>query len=236
MSETVLAVSRLRKGYQDRDVLKDVSFTLEAGTAAALVGPEGAGKSTLFRILAGLEVPEEGTVSLLGSGSEKELCLARRQTGFVPETPFGYENMTVLQNLIFRAQLYGKPDTARLRELRQELRLTERFHVGRKEKLKLLSLGAEKRYSLACALMNRPKLLILDNPLTGIDKENADFLTELLNRLREEGMTLLISGRAAGPLRRICTHALLLEEGVLRGPLPMEETAAEEAVPETPGD
>ena len=149
MSEILLEASHLGKGYKNHPALKDVSFSLEAGAAAALVGPVGAGKSTLIRILAGLEVPDEGSVSLFGSSNEKELCRARRETGFVLESPFGYETQTVLRNILLRAELYGKPDPARIKELRKELRLTERDHVGRKEKLKLLSLGAEKRYSLA---------------------------------------------------------------------------------------
>lgn len=228
MSEAVLEVSRLRKGYKNHPVLKDVSFALEAGTSTALVGLAGAGKSTLIRTLAGLEVPDEGSVSLFGSSNEKELCRARRQTGFVLETPFGYENLTVLQNLIHRASLYGRPDMARIKELRKEMRLTERDHVGVKEKLRLLSLGAEKRYSLACALVQSPRLLILDEPLTGIDRENRSFLTDQLIRLREEGVTLLISGQSAAELQTICSHALLLEEGVLRGTVPMEEAVKEE--------
>ena len=189
----------------------------------------------MIRILAGLEVPDEGSVSLFGSSDEKELCRARRQMGFVLETPFGYENLTVLQNLIHRGSLYGKPDLARIKELRKELRLTERDHVGIKEKLRLLSPGAEKRYSLVCALIPKPRLLILDEPLTGIDKENQRFLTDQLIRLREEGVTLLITGPAAGPLQTICSHALLLEEGVLRGPVPMEEAVKEEETEQEKG-
>ena len=121
---------------------------------------------------------------------------------------------------------------ARIKELRKEMRLTERDHVGVKEKLRLLSLGAEKRYSLVCALMPKPRLLILDEPLTGIDRENRSFLTDQLVRLREEGVTLLISGQSAVELQTICTRALLLEEGVLRGPVSMEEAVKEEETEE----
>ncbi len=228
MSEVVLEVSQLSKGYKTQNVLKDVSFALEAGTATALAGPVGAGKSTLIRTLAGLEVPDEGSVSLFGSSNEKELSRARRETGFVLEMPFGYAELTVLRNLIHRSSLYGRPDMARIKELRKELRLTERDHVGVKEKLRLLSPGAEKRYSLACALMQKPRLLILDEPLTGIDRENLSFLTDQLIRLREEGVTLLISGQSAAELQTICTNALLLEKGVLRGPVSIEEAVKEE--------
>ena len=228
MSEPVLTVSHLRKVYQKRDVLKDVSFTLEPGTATALVGPNGAGKTTLIRILAGLVIPEEGSVSLLGSRNDRELRLARQQVGFIVESAFGYDNMTVRQNLVLRAELYGKPDKAWISSLQEELRLTEKYHIAKREALRLLSLGQKGRYALASALVHKPKLLILDEPLVGIDKENVRLVSDLLNRLCGEGMTMLLSGHVAEQLQKICTHALLLEEGVMTGPVPIEEVAEED--------
>ena len=141
MNEYVLEVSHLRKVYQKRDVLKDVTFSLEPGTATALVGPNGAGKTTLIRILSGLVIPEEGNVSIFGSTNDQELREARKKVGFIVESAFGYDNMTVKKNLNLRAELYGKPDKAWIKELRQELRLTEKYHIDRREKLKVLSLG-----------------------------------------------------------------------------------------------
>ena len=87
MSGYVLEVSSLRKRYQNRDVLKNVSFRLEAGTATALVGPNGAGKTTLIRILAGLVYPEEGSISIFGSSDDRELREARQQVGFIVGPP-----------------------------------------------------------------------------------------------------------------------------------------------------
>ncbi len=223
MSEVLLEVAHLYKRYDQQEILRDVSFSLEAGTATALVGATGTGKSSLIRILAGLEVPEEGSVSLFGSANEKELCRARQKTGFVLETPFGYEELTVLQNLALRAAFYGKPDRARIKELRKELRLTEKYHVGVTDKLRFLSPRAEKRYSLACALMQSPRLLILDELLTGIDEENLHFLTDQLIRLRQNGTTIFITSPTAAPPRSICSLAFLLDKGVLTGPVPMEE-------------
>ncbi len=227
MSNAVLEISHLRKVYQKRDVLKDVSFVLEQGTATALIGPNGAGKTTLIRIIAGLVVPEDGTVSLFGSTGEKELRMARQKVGFIVDSAYGYDNMTVRQNLTLRAELYGKPDQAWISEVRKELRLTEEFHIGPRQQLRHLSLGQKGRYALAAALVHKPQLLILDEPLVGIDKENVKIVTNLLNRLREEGMAMLLSGHVAEQLKQICTHALLLEEGIMRGPVPMEEAAAE---------
>ena len=152
MSDYVLEVSNIHKRYQNRDVLKDVSFRLEAGTATALVGPNGAGKTTLIRILAGLVVPEEGSVALFGSANDRELRLARQRVGFIVDSAYGYDNMTVKKNLILRAELYGKPDKNYIQELREELRLTEKSHIASRQQLKLLSLGQKGRYALAAAL------------------------------------------------------------------------------------
>ena len=228
MSEKILEISHLRKVYQKRDVLKDVTFSLEPGTATALVGPNGAGKTTLIRILAGLVIPEEGSVSILGSTNDRELRLARQKVGFIVESAFGYDTMTVRQNLILRAELYGKPDKAWIDELRESLRLTDEFGIANRERLKLLSLGQKGRYGLASALVHKPKLLILDEPLVGIDKENVRLVSDLLNRLCAEGMTMLLSGHVAEQLRKICSHALLLDKGVMTGPVPIEEVAEEE--------
>ena len=158
MSGYVLEVSNVRKQYQNRDVLKAVSFRLQAGTATALVGPNGAGKTTLIRILAGLVIPEEGTVSLFGSTGEKELRIARQQVGFIVDSAYGYDTMTIRQNLTLRAELYGKPDQAWISEVRKELRLTEEFHIGPRQQLKHLSLGQKGRYALAAALALKPNL------------------------------------------------------------------------------
>lgn len=224
----VLTVEHLRKTFGKRDVLKDVSFTLEEGTATALVGPNGAGKTTLIRILAGLVYPEQGSVSILGSSNDKGLREARKQVGFIVGTAFGYDSMSVSKNLDLEAELYGKPNREWIRELRQELRLTEEFGISVGEKLKYLSLGQKGRYALAAALVHKPKILILDEPLVGIDRENVNIVSDLLNRLRDEGVAMLLSGHVAEQLRKICTHALLLAEGTMQGPVPIEEVAETE--------
>ena len=225
MYQRILEVSHLRKQYQKRNVLQDVSFALESGTATALVGPNGAGKTTLIRILAGLVIPDEGEVSLFGSRTEKELRLGRQQVGFIVDSAYGYDSMTLRQNLKLRAELYGRPDMAWIEEVLEALRLTE---IGRRQQLRHLSLGQKGRYALAAALVQKPRLLVLDEPLVGIDKENVKLASRLLNRLREEGTCMLLSGHVAEQLRKVCSHALLLEKGVMRGPLPMDEVAEEE--------
>lgn len=225
MADSVLEVSRLRKQYKDQKVLKDVSFRLEEGTATALIGPHGAGKTTLIRILAGMVFPDEGSVSLFGSAGEAELRRARQRAGFLADEPFGKPTFNVEKNLLLRAGLYGKPDRRYLRQIMKRLKINEN-QIGAWKLNKMLpdQIG---RYALAAALVNKPRLLVLDEPLVKIDTEDLEAVCGLLNELREEGTAMLFSGRSAERLRLVCDRALLLQEGVLTGPVSMEEAAAQ---------
>ena len=222
MAEYVLQAERLRKTYGKRETLKDVSFSLIAGTATALLGPKGAGKTTLIRILAGMAVSEEGSLSLFGSGTGRELRQARQKAGFLVDSPVCYEHLPARRNLSIRAGLYGRPDAEYLRELRRDLHLTQKYDVGRRQPMKLLGLGEKARYALAAALVNRPQLLVLDEPFAGLDPENSDLVMDLLIRLWDEGITMLISDQSAEGLRPLCSQALLLNEGSLTGPVPID--------------
>ena len=234
MSDYVLEVSRLRKRYKDLEVLKDISFRLEPGTATALIGPRGAGKTTLIRILAGMAFPDEGSVSLFGGTGEAELRRARQQAGFLVDEPFGKPTFNVEKNLLLRAGLYGKPDRRYLRQIMKRLNINEN-QIGAWKLNKMLpdQIG---RYALAAALVNRPRLLVLDEPMVKLDTEDLEAVCGLLRELREEGTAMLLSGRGASRLRLVCAQALLLNEGIMTGPVPMEEVPEDpEEAEETPG-
>ncbi len=221
MNESVLQVEHLQKKYQDKDVLKDVSFRLEPGIAMALIGPQGAGKTTLIRILAGMAFPDEGSISLFGSIGEDELRKARQQAGFLVDAPFGKGSFNVEKNLLLRTGLYGKPDRRDIRHVMKRLNIGEK-QIGAWKLSKMLpdQIG---RYALAAALVNKPRLLILDDPLAKLDTEDLEAVCGLLNALREKGTAMLLSGRATARLRLICPQALLLNEGSMTGPIPIEE-------------
>ena len=213
MAECVLRVRHLRKAYRGREVLSDVSFQLEAGSAAALTGPKGAGKTTLLRILAGQVFPEEGTVSLFGSRDEGELRLARRQSGFLLDSPSGYPLRSLEKNLILGAALYGKPDPAYIRQLRHELGLVRAEQIDRRMPFLRLPQGQRELCALAAVLVHKPRLLILDEPLLGLSGKSAERLAVVLGRLREEGAALLLTGEDPEDLRPLCTRTLRLEAG-----------------------
>ena len=227
MNGIVLEVTGLCKRYKDRDVLKNVSFRLEEGSAAALIGPQGAGKTTLIRILAGMAFPDAGDISLFGCTGEAELRRARQKVGFLADAPFGKPTFNAEKNLLLRAGLYGKPDRGYIRQLMKRLNIGENQIGG--WKLNRMLPDQIGRYALAAALVNRPRLLILDDPLAAIDTEDLETVCGLLNELREEGTAMLLSGRTAARLRLVCAEALILREGVLTGPVPMVEAAEREA-------
>ncbi len=227
-TEEVLRVEHLRKQYKSRTVLKDVSFTLEAGTATALVGPLGAGKTTLFRILAGTAFPDAGNISLFESSSEKELRKARQQVGFLVDKAFGENTLNVEKNLCLLAGLYGKPDIRYIRHLMKQLKLTER-DVGSK-RLSTLIGSVQARYALATALVHKPRLLVLDEPLTDIHTDDMETVFSLLSELKEEGTAMLISGQGANLLQKICSQTMTLNEGVLTSPQPLTEVENNESV------
>lgn len=220
-TKEVLKAEHLRKTYRDRDVLRDVTFRLESGDAVALLGPRGAGKTTLLRILAGMTFPEAGSVSLFGSAGEAELRRARGQVGFLVDAPFANKSLNVEKNLLLRAGLYGKPDRGDIRRLMKRLKISE-TDVGGK-RIVLLRKATQALFALAGALVNKPRLLILDDPLTDLDTEDLEPVYALLRELREAGTAMLLSGESADLLRPVCSRALLLREGVLTGPVPMEE-------------
>ena len=225
MNERILQVEHLQKRYPDKNVLQDVSFALEPGTATALVGPHGAGKTTLIRILAGMAFPDGGSVSLFASSSEEELRQARQRTGFLVDAPFGKSGFNVEKNLLLLAGLYGKPDRRHIRKLMKRLQLSEK-EIGTQKVSQLLKI-VQARYAIAAALVNKPRLIILDEPLEALHTDDLEMVCALLNEQREEGAALLLSGQDAKRLRLVCSQALLLHEGVLTGPVPMEELTEE---------
>ncbi|MCC6124497.1 MAG: ABC transporter ATP-binding protein [Pirellulales bacterium] len=220
----MLSVENLTKQYATRgeplDVLRGVSFTLESGQNTAILGPSGSGKSTLLSIIGGLEEPTSGTVALDGQNPNKldELALAAFRNvhvGFVFQEHYLLPQCSVLENVLIPTVAAGKTKreaVERAKSLLERVGLSERIEHRPAE----LSGGERQRAAIARALVNKPTLLLADEPTGNLDRTNADRIGRLLLDLqKQEGMMLLLVTHSER-LAALMSRRLELDEGVLK--------------------
>jgi ABC-2 type transport system ATP-binding protein len=207
-----LAVEGLRKRYRRTTVLDGVTFSLRAGEAVALLGGNGAGKSTLLGCLTGDRLPDAGTVRLCGSDPYADPAAAAGCTGFVPEQPFLYGELTVGELLQFVAAA-RRMDAAAARA--EAERLLELLGLGGAEATlcRELSQGMGRKTALVAALLHQPRVLLLDEALNGLDRPSAARLVEELDARRAAGAAVLLSSHDLDFVAAWCTRALLLAPG-----------------------
>jgi ABC-2 type transport system ATP-binding protein len=207
-----LAVDGVRKAYRRGPVLGGVSFALRPGEAVALLGSNGAGKSTLLGCITGDRLPDAGTVRLCGHDPFADPASAAGCIGFVPEQPFLYGELTVGEFLQFVAAARrmdadaARAETGRLLGL---LGLTGAEGTLCRE----LSQGMGRKTAIAAALLHRPRALLLDEALNGLDRTSAERLVAELDARRAEGAAVLISSHDLDFIAEWCGRALLLEPG-----------------------
>jgi heme exporter protein A len=207
----VLEADRLTRVFAGRRAVNDVSLELHEAECLALFGPNGAGKTTLLRLLAGLLKPTSGAARILGETMRGEPA-ARSRVGYISHQSMLYGALTVRENLELAARLHG---LERVREAVERaltaMRVMERAYAP----VRALSRGLQQRVSIARALVHRPRVLLLDEPYTGLDALGAAALTEILERLRTEGdgatMVLVTHNIAEG--LAVATHAAVMHGG-----------------------
>ena len=202
---------RYGRGNRTVTALEGVDLRLEQGRIYGLAGNNGAGKTTLMRLMAGLSLPSEGSMTLFGASDEKGLREARLRLGALISEPAGYEDLSLLQNLRAQAALLPASDKEDLRALCGLVGLDDK---SLRRTLRQSSTGQRQRCGLASALLGDPELLLLDEPMNGLDPGGAAEIRELLLRLnREQGKTILLSSHLLGELHRIATDYIFLRFG-----------------------
>lgn len=210
MENLVLEIKQLAKRYGKQQALADFDLTVEAGDIIGVAGRNGAGKTTLFRIITGLTPKYQGSVSIFGSTTDKELRDNRQLVGTIIEDPAFIPEMTAKQNLEFYRLERGITDKNRVDEM---LALVGLADTGRK-KVKDFSLGMKQRLAIALALIHRPKLLIFDEPTNGLDPEGIIQVRELLLQLaKDERLTILVSSHILSELEHLATRFVVIEKG-----------------------
>ncbi|CEQ21136.1 ABC transporter ATP-binding protein [[Clostridium] sordellii] len=182
MSEIICQTVNLSKKYKDTVILEKVNINIKKGEIYGLIGENGAGKTTLIKIIAQLIKPTEGNVKLFGETSENELCRLQKKIGYTIETPSLYMDMTARQNLEVIRIEKGIPGTSDIDKVLSMVNLNDTD----KKKVKNFSLGMKQRLALAVALLNDPEILVLDEPLNGLDPTGISELRNLLKKLNIE--------------------------------------------------
>lgn len=201
----------LRKDYEEVTALRDVSLRIDPGELFGVIGPDGAGKTTLFRILTGLVRPDAGSARVLGHDVSAEVGAIRRRVGYMPGRASVYPDLSVEENLRFFASVYGTDPSEGLELVEPVYRQIQPFRDRRAEDL---SGGMRQKLALSCALVHRPDLLLLDEPTTGVDAVSRREFWDLLTGLAEAGLTILVSTPYMDEAGR-CHRVALLQEGRL---------------------
>jgi ABC-2 type transport system ATP-binding protein len=204
----------LRKTYGDLVAVDDLDITVEPGEVFGFLGPNGAGKTTTIRMMVGLLAPTSGTVELGGHDLIREPERAKAITGYVPDQPYLYDKLTGFEFLRFVGGLYGveKRDLEeRIGDLVEEFALVER--AG--ELIETYSHGTKQRVALAAALIHRPRILILDEPMVGIDPHGALELRRLLGALAASGVTIFLSTHSLNVAEELADRIGILDRGRL---------------------
>ncbi len=207
----MIEVKNLTMSYGKREVLKDISFKINNGKTVGLLGANGAGKSTTMNILTGYLKPESGEIYVNDVDMRKSPKLAKKQIGYLPEIPPLYKDMTVIEYLLFVAELKGISNKQQaVQEVVERMNLKERQY----DFIKKLSKGLQQRVGFAQALLGKPEILILDEPLVGLDPTEAKRTRELIRSLRGECI-VIISSHVLKEIEELCDSILMLKDGEL---------------------
>jgi len=209
----VIEVSHVSKSYGSVKALDDVSFSVSEGEVFGLIGPDGAGKTTMFRILCSLLLPETGSAAVDGFDVVRQMREVRCRVGYMPGKFSLYQDLTIEENLQFFATLFGTTVEAGYDSIKAIYSQIERF---KDRKAGALSGGMKQKLALSCALIHSPSVLFLDEPTTGVDPVSRKEFWEMLLTLKERGITIVASTPYLDEVR-CCERVAFLDHGRLRG-------------------
>lgn len=212
-----IVVENVSKSYGKILALNNLNLSVKEGEIYGFIGPNGAGKSTSIRLMLNFLQTDKGNISVLGYSPKTDDVKIKQFTGYVSSDTFMYTDMKVSELLKFTENYYGINSTGRTKEL------VEILDIDTKKKFEQLSFGNRKKVAVACALLHRPKLLILDEPSNGLDPVIRASLYELLKEEQKNGVTIFFSSHVLHEVYKFCSRIGLIREGVL-----IKETEATE--------
>ena len=204
-----ISVQHISKSFKEVTALKDISFEVKKGELFGLIGPDGAGKTTLFRILTTLLFADKGTATVAGNDVVADYKQIRNSVGYMPGRFSLYQDLTVEENLTFFATIFGTTIEENYDLIKDIYVQIEPFKTRRAGKL---SGGMKQKLALSCALIHKPKVLFLDEPTTGVDPVSRKEFWEMLKRLQKKGITILVSTPYMDEAA-LCDRIALIQDG-----------------------
>jgi ABC-2 type transport system ATP-binding protein len=207
----IVQLDHVRKVYDTKVAVEDLSFSVEPGTMFGLLGPNGSGKTSSIRMMIGITVPDSGSVSLFGKPFTRK---ALSRVGYLPEERGLYKKMNVLDQLVFLGQLHGLSASEARRRSRiwcEKLEISEAIP----KKTEDLSKGMQQKIQFIASLLHEPDLIIMDEPFTGLDPVNAVLLMDTLLDLRRQGKAVLFSTHRMDQVEKLCDNIVLIHRGHL---------------------
>jgi len=218
--ETIVETQNLTVEYRAQNsaqprklAVKDLNLKVQAGEVFGFLGPNGAGKTTTMNVLLGFVNPTSGSAFLFGVDVREPI--ARQRIGYLPELTYYYKFLTAEELLRFYARIFGIPRAQADQRIDHLLKLVD-LEPARKRAIKTYSKGMQQRVGLAQALINNPDLLILDEPTSGLDPLGRMKVREIIQRLKNEGKTVLFSSHELGEVETVCDRVAIIKDGELK--------------------
>ena len=209
----MIKVNNISKKFEDQLAVNDVSFSIQEGELFGVIGPDGAGKTTLFRMINSLLIPDSGNISLWGLDPVKDYRGIREIIGYMPGRFSLYQDLSVEENLEFFATVFGTTIQENYHLIKDIYSQIEPF---KERKAGKLSGGMKQKLALSCALIHKPRLLVLDEPTTGVDAVSRQEFWEMLLKLKESNITILVSTPYMDEASK-CDKVALMQNGTIMG-------------------
>jgi ABC-2 type transport system ATP-binding protein len=208
----VVEVDNVKKTFGTREAVKGVSFTIGKGEIFGLLGPNGAGKSTTINMMCGYLEPTDGDTRIEGLSITRQPRKVKRTIGVVPQEIALYKDLTSMENLAFFGEIYGL--SARERKTRaEEILAFVGLYERRNEPVRNFSGGMQRRVNMAIAMMHQPTFLMMDEPTVGVDPQSRENIFDTIEKLRDQGTTILYTTHYMEEAERLCNHIAIIDEG-----------------------
>lgn len=219
MGDVVISARDLHKHYDGFLAVAGIDLAVYEGEIFGIVGPNGAGKTTLLKMLSGLISESSGEITILGYDFATNAIEIKRNIGFLPEESPLYENMRVMDYLIFFSEIFGVPKDVAMNRINEILSALDL--PLNKKKIGDLSKGMKRKVAIARSLINDPQILIYDEPTSGLDPMTSKYITDFLKELKNEGKTVIFSAHNLYQVESICDRVLIMNNGkkIVNGPI-----------------